>query len=136
MNSEDKKPRLTKNGKPDKRSQSSGKNCEKARDKLSCYIKKAREIREESGSETELVITRKEPRRKQVVQHSESESENDVPTKPCPVVEPVPSRDHASEIDDLRAQLRTLHESIDKKPERDPVVHALRQQLIASALRF
>ena len=137
--------RTKKDGQPDKRGESSAKNVVKARAKLSQYVKKGIALRdgsdEESESDQELIITRKPPKKiKKPKVESESEEEVESPDKPKP-----PTRCHSSEIDDIRQQLLELRGQFSSQPvpipaptpkERDPVVHAMRQQLIASALRF
>ena len=153
-------PRLKLNGEEDKRGQTSTKNVAKARVKLAQYLEKGKALRG-SSSDEELVIdyrpkARAIPKRakhaKPVPPSSESESESEPepspppePSLPVPASAPKSSRCHGTEIDDLRAQLLELRgqfgdaQTRSQPPvpkERDPVVHAMRQQLIASALRF
>ena len=150
-------PRLKLNGEQDKRSETSTKNVAKARVKLAKYLEKGKAIRD-SSSDEELVIDyrpkvkakARTKRAKPEPPSSESESESEPepepePSPPVSVPAPKPSRCHSTEIDDLRAQLLELRGQVgdvqtrSQPPapkERDPVVHAMRQQLIASALRF
>ena len=148
-------PRLKLNGEEDKRGQTSTKNVAKARVKLAKYLEKGKAIRD-SSSDEELVIdyrpkvkaktrtklAKPEPPSSESEPESEPEPE---PSPPPPPPAPKPSRCHGTEIDDLRAQLLELRgqfgdvQTRSQPPapkERDPVVHAMRQQLIASALRF
>ena len=153
-------PRLKINGEQDKRSETSTKNVAKARITLAKYLEKGKAIRD-SSSDEELVINyrpkaRAIPKRTKHTKpeppssESESESEPEPEPEPSPSVSvpaPKPSRCHSTEIDDLRAQLLELRgqfgdvQTRSQPPaptlkERDPVIHGLRQQLIASALRF
>ena len=148
-------PRLKLNGEQDKRSETSTKNVAKARITLAKYLEKGKAIRD-SSSDEELVINyrpkvkakARTKRAKPEPPSSESESESEPEPESSPSVSvpaPKPSRCHSTEIDDLRAQLLELRGQVgdvqtrSQPPvpkERDPVVHAMRQQLIATALRF
>ena len=148
--------RLKLNGEQDKRSETSHKNVAKARVKLTQYLQKGKALRD-SSSDEELVINyrtkaravakRTKHPKPEPLESAESESESESEPEPsptAPVPAPKPSRCHGTEIDDLRAQLLELRgqfgdaqtRSQPAVKERDPVVHAMRQQLIASVLRF
>ena len=147
-------PRLKINGEQDKRSETSTKNVAKARVTLAKYLEKGKAIRD-SSSDEELVINyrpkikakaRTKPAKPEPPASASSESEPEPESSPPPPPPaPKPSRCHSTEIDDLRAQLLELRGQLGDvqtraqppaPKERDPVVHAMRQQLIASALRF
>ena len=90
----------------------------------------------ESASEQEAQAVPK-PDRAPATQAQRELREPATQREPCK-----PSRCHSTEIDEIRQQLvdlRSLYAQPPPQPpvkERDPVVHAMRQQLIASALRF
>ena len=144
--------RLKLNGEQDKRSETSHKNVAKARVKLTQYLQKGKALRDSSSDEELVINYRPKVKAKARAKHakpeppsSESEPESkpepeSEPSPPPPPPAPKPSRCHSTEIDDLRAQLLELRGQFNSQPpapkERDPVVHAMRQQLIASALRF
>jgi hypothetical protein len=154
-------PRLKLNGEQDKRGESSYKNVAKARVKLAQYLQKGKALRDSSSDEELVINYRPKVKAKARAKHakpeppsdSESESESEhaesepIPPIPAPAPAPKPSRCHGTEIDDLRAQLLELRgqfgdaQTRPQPPaptpkERDPVIHGLRQQMIASALRF